>query len=160
MMTPNNKTSIIRLIICFTLIITVAPFCASFTLVCVETTKCGDFISLNNILMISFFGLFTPPVWIALFITPIIMHIVAKQPWFIKLESWKLVILAIISGALGGIITTTPIWLETLDGPFEDARKWLVAGAVSGAITLTLIAFVYRGRRSSPLSEPEQLKAN
>lgn len=147
-MTPYSKTSILRLIICITLIITVAPFCALFTLVCVGSTKCSDITSLRDMLMMSFFGLFTPPVWIALVITPITMHVVAEQPWFIKLESWKLVILAIISGALGGVITNTPILLEALDGPFEVAKMWLVASAVSGAITLTAIAFVYRIRKS------------
>jgi hypothetical protein len=145
-----NKKTITSVV----LMLTVAPLSASLTLVLLDPGRWGGSLSIVNILMISAFGMITGPLWVtycpALIITPIYMQKLASKPNFYTMQIGSFVAKAIFRGAIGGVIVLSPAWILTLADPIKFTMNWLFAGAVSGAITGTVISVTYRNLTVQP----------
>jgi hypothetical protein len=139
----NKKT-----FMCIFLMLTVAPFTATFALVHFDPRNWGT--SIETILEMSIFGLLTIPFWLtylpALIITPIYMQKLATKTNFHTSSIGEFTVKAIMRGAIGGVIVLAPAWIMTLTEPIKLTLNWLLAGVVSGVITSTAISFTYRNR--------------
>jgi len=140
--------------ICIFLMLTVAPFTATFALVHFDPSNWGGSTSIKTILEMSIFGLITVPLWLtyipALIVTPIYMQKLATKTNFHTSSIGEFTATAIIRGAIGGVIVLAPAWIMTLTEPIKLTLNWLFAGVVSGVITGTAISFTYRNRSAQP----------
>jgi hypothetical protein len=135
-----------NLFLSFIVMVTMSPIVAVTTLVCYDPERWGGSLNPLAILVMSFFGLITTPLWPtyipALVVTPFLMHRVASSRWF-KTQSLSFIVfisflLGIIAGI--GVISIIVPWRESLD----LILNWLAAGAVSGGITLPIISLLFR----------------
>jgi hypothetical protein len=128
------------------IMMTLAPVAAVTTLVCWNPGRWGGSINPLAILGMSFFGIFTIPLWPtylpAIVLTPFIMRRLAAQEAFRRLPLLAVMGISLVIGALAGagIISIIVPWRDTLD----LILNWVSAGAVSGAVTLPLISLIYR----------------
>lgn len=140
--------------ICIFLMLTVAPFTATFALVHFDPGNWGGTTSIKTIFEMSIFGLITVPLWLtyipALIVTPIYMRKVSTKPEFHTNPIGKFIVMAMFRGATGGVIVLAPAWILTLAEPIKLTMNWLFAGVVSGVITGTAISFTYRNRNVQP----------
>ncbi len=128
--------------------IVVMPLIAAFALVSFDPERWGGSFSIQNILMIAFFGMITIPLWItyipSLFIVPMIMHKLSTYDSFHSISIWKFIVFSLIGGGGLGIFILFPCIIISLSDSYKLLLNWLIAGVSSGAITLTLISFLYR----------------
>ena len=135
-----------RALISVVSMLTVSPFIATTVLVCWNPARWGGSINPLAILAMSFFGVITVPLWPtyipAIAATPFVMRRVACLHYFKSWPLWSILCLAFILGAVAGfgVISIIVPWRESLD----LILNWVVAGAVSGGVTLALISFIYR----------------
>ena len=133
-------------LLCFITMVTISPVLAVTTLVCWNPARWGGSINPLAILIMSFFGLITTPLWPtyipALAITPIIMRRIASLGFFKSLPLPLILGISLVLGVFAGIgvISIIVPWDDSLD----LVLNWVSAGAVSGGITLALISFIYR----------------
>lgn len=143
----NKKT-----FICILLMLTVAPFTATFALVHFDPSNWGGSTSIKTILEMSIFGLITVPLWLtwipALIVTPMYMRKVSTNPDFHSNQIGKFIAMAMFRGAIGGILVLAPAWILTLAEPIKLTLNWIFAGVVSGVITGVAISFTYRNRNA------------
>jgi len=128
--------------------LTVSPLVAVATVVCHHPDRWGGSANPLNILMMAVFGLFTVAVWPtyipAILITPFIMRRVAVQRVFTASSLSFLLSVASLVGAVVGVCVLAPIILLALKDSAELAVSWVLAGGISGALTLMLICLIYR----------------
>ena len=146
--------------------LTLAPFLTVATLVLWAPDHFGGSVDLLSIIVLTFFGLITVPLWAtfipALFLTPLLMDGVSRCDWFRRLPLSAALGLSIPAGMLAGMAVMGIIlpWGEDAGGAYV-ILAWLIASAVSGGATLPVIALLYRfgpqrpqaaalGRISSP----------
>lgn len=128
----------------------VAPLVAATTLVCWQPDRWGSSANPLAIATIAFFGVLSVPLWPtyipALIITPLLMKRVSAHRTFVHLPLAVLVMLSILVGALAGSCVFTPVvLLASMDATGSGlVLNWLATGAVSGAVTLTLISLIHR----------------
>jgi hypothetical protein len=140
----------------------VAPLVAVTTLVCWQPERWGGSLNPLAIAVMALFGLLTVPLWPtyipALIITPLLMNWISAQRAFARLSLPVLLGLSLSVGAVAGLCVMIRLFLMALnDAPdYHQALPLAGAGAVSGAITLTLICLVYRyeERRDEPTALP------
>lgn len=132
--------------------VTVSPICAVTTLVCWNPARWGGSVNPLAILVMSFFGMITVPLWPtyipAVAATPLIVRLVARSRQF---RTWPLPIILSISATLGvvagiAVISIVIPWHE----PLDLILNWLAAGAVSGGVTLAVISFIFRYEPKEP----------
>lgn len=123
-----------------------APLVATTTLVCGWPERWGGSISPWAIITMALFGLITTPLWPtyipAIILTPLLMRRIAPHRLFVNLPIPVLVLMSLLIGALGGICVMFPVIRMSLHTEF--VLQWKMAGACSGAITLTLICLIHR----------------
>jgi hypothetical protein len=140
----------------------VAPLVAATTLVCWQPDRWGGSVNPLAIAAIAFFGVLSVPLWPtyipALIITPLLMKRVSAHRSFVHLPLAVLVVLSILVGALAGSCVIMPVVLmASMDSTGSDlVLNWLATGAVSGAVTLTLISLIHRlvDARAEPSAAP------
>jgi hypothetical protein len=126
--------------------VTVSPVMAVATLVFWNPQRWGGSIDPLSIVGMTVFGLFTVPLWPtyipALVITPFAMHWIAGSQYFKNLPLELILGISFFVGVIAGIgvISILVPWHLSLD----LILNWVVAGAVSGGVTLTIISLVYR----------------
>jgi hypothetical protein len=128
--------------------LTLAPISAVTTLVAWQPDRWGGSLNPLNIVAMSIFGLLTVPLWPtyipAVVLTPVLMKRVAAHQLFTKLPLPALIGLSLLAGATGGACVLGLFVLLSLEHSGSPAMNWTVAGAVSGALTLTLGCLSYR----------------
>lgn len=103
------------------------------------------------ILGMSFFGLITAPLWPtyipALALTPIVMRWVSQIRLFNSLPRAVVLSISFVLGVIAGVgvISIIVPWHESAD----LVLNWVVAGGVSGGVTLTVISFIFRYDRKA-----------
>lgn len=126
--------------------VVLAPLVATTTLVCGWPERWGGSISPLAIITMALFGLITIPLWPtyipAIILTPLLMRKIAPHRLFINLSIPVLVLTSLLLGALGGLCIMFPVIRMSLHTEF--ALQWKMAGACSGAITLTVICLIHR----------------
>jgi hypothetical protein len=129
--------------------LTLAPFLTVATLVLWAPDHFGGSVDLLSIIVLTFFGLITVPLWAtfipALFLTPLLMDGVSRCDWFRRLPLSAALGLSIPAGMLAGMAVMGIIlpWGEDAGGAYV-ILAWLIASAVSGGATLPVIAAIYR----------------
>ena len=128
--------------------LTIAPVVAATTLVCGHPDRWGGSMSPLNIVVIAFFGLFTVPLWPtyipAIMVTPLLMKWVAAHPAFRTFPLPLLFALSLLIGAMAGVCVLAFVIVLSASDSTELALDWAAAGAVSGALTLSVICLIYR----------------
>lgn len=130
----------------FIVMVTVSPIVAVTTLVCWNPERWGGSFNPLAILVMSFFGLITIPLWPtyipALVATPFLMRRVANSRRFQTQSLSFILAISFLLGAIAGIAVISIIvpWRESLD----LILNWLAAGAVSGGVTLLIILLIFR----------------
>ena len=126
--------------------VTVAPMLVVATMACIDPEHFGGGPYPLNVLIMTFFAVITVPMWPtyipAIIFAPIIMRRVANLPRFHALPLPSVLVLSLATGAVAGACVMLPILLMAV--PPIWAARWAVAGAISGAVTLSLISLVYR----------------
>jgi uncharacterized membrane protein len=129
--------------------LTVSPFVATFTLVCWKPDRWGDTLNPLAILLMGYFGMLTFPglfgYVLALVTAPVVMSAVSKQKAFTSLPLPALLSLAFLVGVVAGLCVMAPaIVRASSHGSLDLTLNWAASGAVSGGVTLAIIAIVYR----------------
>lgn len=145
---------IVKEIISILIMIIIAPMIVVITLSILNPAEFGGGPNIKNILAMYVFGLITVPMWLtyipSIILTPIIMRRIDKQKEFHELPIRKIILLSTPVGALCGVLILFPVLLPVFIGSSPLLSSWVFAGVVSGSITLTLIALIYRlGNRIS-----------
>lgn len=130
----------------------IAPLVAAAILVGWQPDRWGGSVNpLATIAGMAFFGVFTVPLWPtylpSLIIIPLVMKRVAASRAFVRLPILILSVLSLVVGALAGSCVIVPIafLMASNDSTGSDLfGNFLAAGAVSGAVTLTLISLIHR----------------
>ncbi len=139
MRTIENMTSV-------ALMLTLAPFCAVTTLALCDPERWGE--QLASLSLMTGFGIMVTPRWIAyipaIVVTPMLMTAISKQRWFIAAPLWVLIVTAIPLGGIVGILVLTPLWARVVSESAGLTTNWMLAGAISGSITLAAIVALYR----------------
>lgn len=143
----------IRGIIATLIVLIVAPLLVSAGLVCMDPARWGGSISCGTIVMMAVFGILTKALWprfiTTLVAVPLIVAIASKTQAFKDMRLWWLVVGACVIGAMGGIFMMMPLIEMSADDPVV-AKQWVIAGAMSGALSFILVVLVYRiGVRAS-----------
>jgi len=124
--------------VCVVLMLTVSPVTTVISLDLIL----GITPTIEGVLWMAVFGLFTIPLWItyipALVITPFAMKKLAGRNYFYDAPMWKFISISVVVGSLLGAIVLSPMMDST------NFLNWSLSGCISGSITLTLIAIVYR----------------
>ena len=128
--------------------VVLAPLVVSTTLVCGWPENWGGAISPSTIIIMSFFALFTVPVWPtyipAVIIVPWIMQKISRYTLFRNMPVALLLLLSLLLGALGGMFVMFPLIRTALqDGP-DIALQWKISSACSGAVTFSVICCIHR----------------
>jgi hypothetical protein len=141
----TRETKTIRSVIAMVIL---APLVAATTLVCGWPERWGGSISPLAIITIGFFGLITTPLWPtyipAIILTPLLMRKIAPHRLFMKLPIMVLMLMSLLLGAVGGVCVMFPVIRISLQDGADCAVQWEMAGAFSGAITLTVICLIHR----------------
>lgn len=127
----------------------VSPFVATFTLVCWKPDRWGDSLNLLAIIAMAYFGLLTFPglfgYLLAMIVTPVLMNVASKQKAFNSSPLPILLAVAFVIGAVAGLCVMAPAIIQaSRHGSLDLTLNWAAAGAVSGGVTLVLVAIVYR----------------
>jgi len=139
--------------------LTVAPVTAVTALVCYAPDRWGGSFNPLDILVMSFFGLITVPLWPtyipAVVLTPWLMSGVASRRWFVESPLWLVLPLSCVVGAVLGTAVFSPLLLMSSHEKTTFVN-WALAGAVSGAATLAVISCIHRcvGAESEPSASP------
>ena len=127
--------------------LTVAPLAAVIALIVLWPDRWANPFNPLAVFGMWFFGFFTTPLWPtfipAVFLTPWIMGRVAKHPGYSRSPLMLLLVLAMVIGALAGVCVMSPLALLDSGEP-DTAFMWMGTGAVSGAVTLTIVALLHR----------------
>jgi hypothetical protein len=138
---------IVKAAVSVILMLSLAPVLAVSVLVFSNPDRWGESQHPVAILVMSFFGLFTTPLWPtyipALILTPIVMHKLSQTAIFQRIPLSLLLGLALAVGAVAGAAVLVPMVLMEWADSRGYSTSWAKAGAVSGAITLTTIAILY-----------------
>ena len=138
----------IKTILSVIAMVILAPLVATTTLVCGWPECWGGSISPLAIITMALFGLITTPLWPtyipAIILTPFLMRRIAPHRLFMNLPIPVLVLMSLLLGALGGLCVMFPVIRMSLHDGAEFALQWKMAGACSGAMTLTVICLIHR----------------
>ena len=128
--------------------LTIAPVAAVTTLVCWSPERWGGSLNPLHILVMAFFGLFTVFLWPtyipAIVLTPHLMRRIAAREAFTRAPLPLLIATSMLIGAGAGICIFAFVIFMSLADSSELALSWMTAGAVSGALTLSVICLIYR----------------
>ncbi|MEN8232935.1 MAG: hypothetical protein ABFR35_09690 [Thermodesulfobacteriota bacterium] len=137
-----------KVIISIIIMLTVMPVSATTGLVLFDPYNWGGPPTIQSILGMSFFGLISVPLWVtyipSLILTPIIMSKLNRNSSFYDKSRWMFFCLSLGYGSLVGVFILSPAILMALSESFMLALNWTWAGVISGTITFTTIAFLYR----------------
>jgi hypothetical protein len=153
-----------KTILTFGLMLIVAPLVAATTPVCWQPGCWGGSMNPLGIVGIALFGVLSVPLWPtyipSLIITPIVMKRLSTSRAFLELPLPIFPGVSVLIGALSGCCVIFPLVLGTSrDSTGSDlVLNWLAAGAASGAVTLTLVALIYRllGPGQQPGAAPNE----
>ena len=142
--------------------LTVAPLVAVATLVCCDPQRWGGSLNPLAIVVMALFGIFTAPLWLtyipALIITPLLMKRVSTSLAFHRAPLPVVLGLSAVVGALAGVCVMLRLVLMVLrdSSGYGEAFTFASAGAVAGAVSLSLICLLYRygERRAEPNTSP------
>ena len=125
-----------------------APLVVSTVLVCGWPEHWGGSINPLLIIAMSFFALFTVPIWLtyipSIIIVPLVMRKISRQDWFRNMPIALLLLSAPALGALGGLLVMSPLILIALKNGADTVLQWTAAGSCSGAVTFTSICCIHR----------------
>lgn len=134
--------------LCLLLLLTILPVLAATALIAFDPKMWGGSFTLKNILGLAFFGLVTVPLWVTyiptLFIVPWIMGKFCNYHLFYSLPIWKLIVISSISGMILGILILSPCIFMAFSSSTKLVLNWIFAGVVSGSVTFSIIALMYR----------------
>ena len=141
-----------RAVLSIILMLTVAPVVAIVTLTCLHPSQwTGDS---NPIAMLGFvvfalpFAFLTTPLWPtyfpAIILTPIVMKWISRRPSFSAAPLLPFLLCAFLAGAVAGVGVMAGLIFMALRETPGEAMPWVWMGIVSGGITFTLIALIYR----------------
>ncbi len=148
-MTTESNNSLMPTIGTLIVMLTVAPIAVTTTLVCCRPDWDRNVeLVIMEILVMALFGLITVPLWPtyipAVVLTPLIMRRVAAWQSFQTTPLPVVILLSMIIGSLYGILILAPIIVSSMQHSEGLNRDWIVAGAVSGSVTLTCICLIHR----------------
>ena len=147
-MTPPMSPPTIRTLLTVAVMLTLAPVVAATTLVCWQPDRWGGSVNPLDILFMAFLGLITVPLWptyiLAMLITPRLMRRAAAHPAFRTFPLPWLFGLSWLTGAVAGVGVMAFVIFLSLTNSAELAMNGAAAGAVSGALTLSVICLIYR----------------
>lgn len=128
--------------------LTITPLVAATGLISFDPENWGGSFSLKSIFAVAIFGVLATPLWFtyipSLILTPIMMEKISNHQLFYTIPYWKFIGTALICGTLCGIVVLSPCIIMVLPESTKLILNWLWAGAISGAVTLTLISLIYR----------------
>lgn len=128
--------------------LTLAPFSAVTALVFYEPARWGGAPTFLSLMGMTIFAVITVPMWItyipSIVITPLVMNKISKRDTFMNTPIFLAMIKAILIGGISGILVLTPAWVIAFSESGDLAMNWLFAGAISGALTLTVIVMLYK----------------
>ena len=135
--------------VCVMVMLTVAPIAAATALVAHDPAPWGGSLNPLAVIVMALFGLLTVPLWFtyvpALILTPKIMHKISRRPFFRTTPAPLLMVVSLAVGPVAGVLIMAPILFPALaDRNFQALTDWVIAGAVSGAITLAVLTLLYR----------------
>ena len=146
---------IVRPIISVLVMVTISPLLVILTLTLANPGEFGGNPDLQSILMMYMFALITVPLWItyipSIILTPIILHKMRKKKSFHNISLLALIALAVMSGALIGVLILALLLFLVHKEPNNLFSSWILSGAVSGAISLTIIVLIYRFGGKAPM---------
>jgi hypothetical protein len=130
----------------------VSPALAEAALVCLQPGFTGErvgFLSFIGFFLFSLpFVFVTIPLWPtyipAIIFTPLVMRRVAMLYTFRTLKLPVILGIALLVGAVVGVIIMTWLIIIAARDSWAVALSWAGAGAFSGSITLALITLIYR----------------
>lgn len=131
-------------------ILTVMPVVTAIALISFGPQNFGGWAAVPSVITgMLFFGAFTLPIWLtylpSLILTPIIMGKISKRDRFYLIPLGSFIFTSLTIGAVCGIIILSPFMIMSLSRSYIQSFFALIwAGAVSGAVTFTIIALVYR----------------
>jgi hypothetical protein len=140
------QNSPMKILLSFITMVTLSPTVATATLVCWDPDRWGGSVNPLAILTMALFGLITVPLWPtyipAVVATPFMMSRIVRSRHFRDAPLLAILGLSLVSGAIAGIgvISIIVPWQESLD----LVLNWVAAGAVSGGVTLPVIALIFR----------------
>lgn len=145
----HNEIMIGKSIISVFIMVTVAPSLVILTLAFSNPAEFGGNPDLQSVLMMYLFALITIPLWItyipSIILTPIILNRIRKIAAFYNISIITLLALSALSGAVVGVLIMAPVlFLVVQSEPNNLFFSWILSGAVSGSITLTIIVLIYR----------------
>lgn len=150
MKSPN--ATVARAILSVLALLTVAPIVAISTLVlCNPSNWVADATPVSIIGFVIFaypFALITTPLWPTyipvIVITPLVMKQISLRQGYSSLPLKIFLLRAFPIGMVAGIgVMSVVIFMACKDSP-DAVLSWVGAGAISGGVTFTLIALVYR----------------
>jgi hypothetical protein len=127
--------------------LTIAPFSAVIGMVLSDPELWESSMNLETLLVFSMFGIITVPLWITYLpmtiLSPFIMKYLSSQDRFYSLPIPILIALSLMFGAILGVVMISPLFILNFEKNGLELI-WVVAGASSGATTLTLLTLLYR----------------
>lgn len=142
-------------IISLLILVTIAPLLVILTLAFSNPEEFGGNLDLQSILMMYLFALITVPLWTtyipSIILTPIILHRMQKIEAFYRISILTLIVLSALSGGFIGILVMAPILFISQAEQNNLFFSWILSGAISGSITLTIIVLIYRMGKSKSL---------
>lgn len=139
--------------LCLVLLFTVLPILAAAGLISFDPNIWGGSFTLRNILGLAFFGIATVPLWLTyiptLIVTPWVMGKLSNYHLFYSIPLWKFILISFFSGMVCGIFILSPCIFMASSSSIKLVLNWAFAGAVSGSMTFTIIAFIYRATGAS-----------
>ena len=137
--------------------ITIAPLLAILILLFLNPAEFGGSPNWQGVFIMYSFALITIPLWItyipSIILTPIIMHKISKHEVFYSISIIGLISLSLLSGAILGVLIMSPILWVVHSDPDSLFFTWVLSGAVSGSITLTVIVLIYRIGKTASMAK-------
>jgi hypothetical protein len=151
----HSEIMIVRPIISVLVMVTISPLLVILTLTFSNPAEFGGNPDLQSVLMMYMFALITVPLWItyipSIILTPIVLHKMRKKKSFYNISIFALIALAGMSGALIGELILAPLLFLVHKEPNNLFSSWILSGAVSGSISLTIIVLIYRFGDKAPM---------
>jgi len=145
----NNKTKMKAFD--FIKVYLILLFLAPFLVCCIVNifTMPGERFNLLIIFSMMLFVYITLPIWCTyiayLAFVPLVFEDLAKKIEFVAIPIIRFRILYSFYGALTGILVISPL-IVLSSSSIDMMLVWLAAGAFSGAISISLVANIYRKR--------------
>jgi hypothetical protein len=139
--------------------LTIAPVVAATTLNCFYPESFGGLLNPLSIAGMAIFGLVTVPLWPtyipSIILVSWLMNRISVVQALMRIPLPVLIGLSVLIGSLGGMLVMMPVVVQSQC----NALGWIMAGTVSGAITLPAICIVHRYVPQSSNSDASVLGA-